>query len=186
MAVVRESETVEKLRNEFLHMHSGRYFNAGMMLINVPAWEAKEITEKCFTYRGKPKSMFWGHDQDILNIVLDGDYTDVPRRFNYLGGPSTGDVPDIIVYHYFGRIKPWQIVLNEYDRLWWDYNQKSLWAMPRRTYPSLEPDYYFIYKQLGKDLWQQKLYGKSIRCYLIYSFLKVCKVLKNVFAPAKY
>ena len=173
VAVVSDVPEAVKIRTAFLKLKNRKYFNSGMMYINVEEWEKQLITEKCFEHTGKDPKMFLGHDQDVLNIVLDGNFILVSEKFNFLGGMGAKGPEGTIFYHFFGRTKPWEICLNEFDEIWWHYNDISLWRKERMKYPPLKPKYYHDYKYAGKYYSQKNEYFKALKCYLIYSYLKI-------------
>jgi lipopolysaccharide biosynthesis glycosyltransferase len=87
---------------------------------------------KCFT----------AHDQDVLNLVFDGNYVLLPKIFNYMGGMDVKIQKDIIIYHFFGRIKPWDICLTDYDKVWRKYCEISFWDTIEDPLPQRESKYY--------------------------------------------
>ena len=63
-----------------LQMSSKKYFNAGVMVINLDLWKENNTEDKA---RDKmvllaDKIQFW--DQDILNSIIDGDYVELEFR----------------------------------------------------------------------------------------------------------
>lgn len=104
-----------------LQMSSDKYFNAGVMVINLDLWKENNIEEKA---RDKmvllaDKIQFW--DQDILNSIIDGDYVELNSKLNYiisLDTHASGNMkqekklsdenpPQFI--HYAGSSKPWTL-----------------------------------------------------------------------------
>ena len=69
------------------------------MLIDIAEWEKEQITEKFFAYQGADPNRFSGHDQDIMNLVLEGEILFIDRRYN--GGSDKGT----LIYHFYGRNK---------------------------------------------------------------------------------
>lgn len=78
-------------RAGYLKLKSGKYFNDGIMVVDVPAWLAQHITERAFAYQKEPKTRFLGQSQDILNLVFDGSNYFLPKRCNEYGGGKTAD-----------------------------------------------------------------------------------------------
>lgn len=72
MGAVSERMPDAKRRGDYLHLNNGRYFNDGVMMVNIPEWQKQNITEKAFSLQKEPKERFLGQSQDILNIVFDG------------------------------------------------------------------------------------------------------------------
>lgn len=104
-----------------LQMSSKKYFNAGVMVINLDLWKENNIEDKA---RDKmvllaDKIQFW--DQDILNSIIDGDYVELDSELNYIVSLDTNalrnmkkeirlsdeNLPQFI--HYAGSSKPWTL-----------------------------------------------------------------------------
>ena len=66
-----------------LGIKSGRYFNAGVMIINYPKWVDRNIKTKSIEIikEKRQKLVLW--DQDVLNIIFDGSFDDIDQEFNY-------------------------------------------------------------------------------------------------------
>ena len=88
------------------------YFNAGVLLIDVPRWRQLRVSEKALAYlRSHPQSPYM--DQDGLNVALDGCWTWLDPRWNFqdhyethitsLQGPAR---PAVV--HFVTRTKPWR------------------------------------------------------------------------------
>ena len=91
-----------------LSMKSEKYFNAGVMVINLKLWRDKiEINEIISSMnRLRDKILWW--DQDVLNVLVDGNYLEISSDFNM----KVSDILDkpaesIIFLHYAGKRKPW-------------------------------------------------------------------------------
>lgn len=72
MGAVSERESAVDYRAGFLHLKNGKYFNDGVMLVDIPTWEQEHITEQAFSYQCEPRERFLGQSQDVLNLVFDG------------------------------------------------------------------------------------------------------------------
>ena len=105
-----------KDRFEDIKMKSSKYFNAGMILINVNRWKELNLREKLLDTlkRSEIKLTFW--DQDLLNNVIDGQYLELSNVLNWsmkLYGSSEEDEvyanknQPPIFFHLFGKQKPW-------------------------------------------------------------------------------
>ena len=64
-------------------MKSDKYFNAGVMLVDLFYWNKNNLTEKSLNAvkKLKNKAKFW--DQDILNSIIDGNYLSLNYELNY-------------------------------------------------------------------------------------------------------
>lgn len=97
---------------EHLRQHGFRgveYFNSGVMLINVEAWRREEIGPQLVAtaLRVGSKMSWW--DQDILNLVLENRWAQIPPRFN---SQSFNDHRSAVIAHFTGKTKPWHYGCN--------------------------------------------------------------------------
>ena len=70
VGVIEEANKyVEKQQIKELELISNKYFNAGVMYINIKEWIKNNINDKILNLL-KSKKKFMFNDQDILNIVL--------------------------------------------------------------------------------------------------------------------
>lgn len=94
-----------------LNMKSDKYFNAGVMLVDLLIWDKKNITTKSLNAINdlKNKVKFW--DQDILNSIIDGNYLSLDSKLNYRTTFFDRDknINNLIFVHYSGKNKPWDI-----------------------------------------------------------------------------
>lgn len=115
-AVIQDAPVTVARRTRALRMESGRYFNAGVMLIDVPAWIAAGISQQAVdVLLGDYKDLRFS-DQDALNIVLEHRARYVSVKWNYLFG-LVGELekgrrtlafrgqPALV--HFAGSVKPW-------------------------------------------------------------------------------
>ena len=59
------------------------YFGAGMLLINLDYWRKNEIEKKSLEYiKNNPEKLPW-HDQDTLNVILEGKVKFVDFKYNF-------------------------------------------------------------------------------------------------------
>lgn len=107
----------ELLRNQYeepfirLNMQSSKYFNAGVMLVNLGTWKKKRFSEKSFKVveNLKEKAKFW--DQDVLNSLVDGEYYSISKNLNFRtsGLRKNTDTGESYFIHYSGKSKPWDV-----------------------------------------------------------------------------
>ena len=86
----------------------GRYFNSGVMLIDLKAWRAQHICERVNDYLRSnwDKVLFW--DQDGLNAVLYKQYLPIEKTWNFFSctiGRKKTVIPHIV--HFASEFKPW-------------------------------------------------------------------------------
>lgn len=151
IGVVMDTPQSIAQRVPYLKLKHTSYFNDGVMLVDIPAWEKQHLTEKTFSYQDEPRKRFLGQDQDILNIVLDGDVYYIPPEYNAYGsGEKYYHRDDAIIVHWTGRRKPWQMVLTKFDKKWRDYNAISPWDTITNIYPIKKPENYHDFQQWGR------------------------------------
>ncbi len=94
----------------------GKYFNAGILLMNVPEWKQQQVTEKAvkFVHDFPEKIKF--ADQDALNAVLNDNYLPLEAKYNVVfqdvpkklsDGAYKAFAADKIIIHYTLAHKPW-------------------------------------------------------------------------------
>ena len=102
-----------------LNMSSNKYFNAGVMLVNLMNWNKNNLTEKSKLYINElqNKAKYW--DQDILNSLIDGNYLSLLPELNYRTSyiDQKTELDSQIFIHYSGKSKPWDIggILEEFS-----------------------------------------------------------------------
>ncbi|MDO4920621.1 MAG: glycosyltransferase family 8 protein [Phascolarctobacterium sp.] len=166
-AAASETPEAVKYKTEFLHQKSGKHFNDGLMWIDINEWEKERITEKVFSYQGADPSRFSGQSQDIMNLVLDGEILFIDRKFN--GGSDKG----VLIYHFTGRNKPWQMVIGEGARLWRHYLDVSCWDSIKDPNPPKDPAHYFNHKLMMQHYKREGQYGEMLKSCFWYSWLKI-------------
>ena len=94
---------------------SEEYFNAGIMLINFKKWIEEGYTSKLLNKLKELNSKIIMWDQDVLNAVINGDYSKLSIFFNFKDNDldsrkdkNTYNFEDIIFYHFAGSGKPWK------------------------------------------------------------------------------
>lgn len=88
-----------------------RYFNSGMLLIDVPTWNAERITDRCLEVALNYGERLAQHDQSALNVVLKGEWLELNPVWNYIYSHQTmyySAMFDICLYHFVGRRKPFK------------------------------------------------------------------------------
>lgn len=114
-------------------LKNGRYFNSGVLLIDLAKWRRQMLTQKLFCWLEKvgDTKILWG-DQDALNGVIDGDFVELPKKYNciVINNTTLKEAADTILIHYIDYIKPWHIYYTDSSakELYWEYVKKSLWS----------------------------------------------------------
>lgn len=156
------------------------YFNAGFLLINIPAWGAVNISWRAIDMLRTPEivARITHLDQDVLNILLAGKSRFLDKKFNTqysinyeLSGKVKNPVNEKTVFiHYIGPTKPWHA--------WGDYpvstgflNAKahSPWVMT----PLLPPSNSNQYRYCAKHLWHKNKKLSAVIFYFNYFLMKI-------------
>lgn len=172
MGAVSERDSAITYRANFLKLKSGKYFNDGVMVVDVNSWENASITEKAFSYQREPRDRFLGQSQDVLNLVFDGANYPLSAGYNVYDGGAY-DQGDSVIIHWTGRRKPWQMVLTDFDAQWRKYNELSPWPTITNILPIKKPENYHDFQQWGR---YQKDHGNMagyIKGLFWYSWLRI-------------
>lgn len=87
------------------------YFNSGVLLVDLPRWRAKRVSERALEYLAANSTRF--PDQDALNVVCDGEWSKLEPSWNFQGHRDTclwelepAQRPAIV--HFVTAMKPWK------------------------------------------------------------------------------
>lgn len=90
-----------------LSLKGDKYFNAGVMIFNPTEWRNLNVKGKALSLIPKirEKAIFW--DQDILNIIFDNNYFELPDELNSRSREK--EMTNLIFHHFSGKYKPWTV-----------------------------------------------------------------------------
>ena len=114
-------------------LKNGRYFNSGVLLMDLTKWRQQKLAQKLFQWLEQVggTKILWG-DQDALNGVIDGEFVELPKNFNCIVINNTTLNEDLqaVIVHYIDYVKPWHsyYVDSNAKELYWQYVKKSLWS----------------------------------------------------------
>jgi len=145
------------------------YFNAGVLLIDLPKWREQDITKRAsYLAVHYPEKVREYADQDALNMVFCGDWQRLSSRFNLMKAYIPHDLPkrefvrflaDKILIHYNGPLKPWHRAGdNRFRYLYPIYLQKSPRAGAGR----------YVKKKLTKAGVSKLLFSRALELYFDY------------------
>ena len=96
-----------------------RYFNSGVLLMNLKYIRAVGLDDKVITLLKCCKMVFT--DQDAMNMVFKGQVVYLLRKFNVIGCDFVYDREEsITIRHYAGYVKPWKFEAIAEDRVFWN------------------------------------------------------------------
>jgi len=102
---------VKDSRNSHLSIPKGsKYFNAGVLLINLKKWREKQIKNKVIQFIKTNSSRIKFCSQDPLNAIIHDKWLQLDPKWNfmphYLTYPGLKNIKPAII-HYAGLKKPW-------------------------------------------------------------------------------
>jgi lipopolysaccharide biosynthesis glycosyltransferase len=156
-----------------LGLQQGKYFNAGVLYIDINKWNDGQIAEQAVKLLQENPEKYTYLDQDVLNILLDGKTCFIDRKWNYLYDmrKMNSELPKGIIFIHFIGDKPWQrwsehhFMVKFYDT----YANKSPWA----NVPLVEPSHYKEKKRMARSYAKRKMYMKALYWYGRYGIGKI-------------
>ncbi|PIF23606.1 glycosyltransferase family 8 protein [Candidatus Pantoea floridensis] len=156
--VVGEIASLQHQLAENVGLHDRRYFNAGVMLIDIKKWNHEQVSQHAFTLLSEKGKYFQYLDQDALNILLEGRVEFIDTRFNTINMLSHDDkgytqdvAKNTCFLHYAGADKPWQ-----------EWNQQQVCHYYRDIY-RISPLADLPYERPGKVQHAKRMYKLLFR-----------------------
>lgn len=129
---------------------SAKYFNAGVMLVDVDVWRRDSVREKAVAYLKQHHRgvTFW--DQEGLNAVLAGRWKTLDAGWNHnASDPRIAPPASAAIVHFAGGLKPWSYrTRNPLRSLYYDYLDRTSFA-GWRPEPSLAGAAVSLYEESG-------------------------------------
>lgn len=113
-----------------------KYFNAGVLLVNLERWRRDNIEQKLFDYVKENYDKIVWVDQDVLNVVLQDGIHYLDPRWNAQIGEyehcyTTGFNKigeNAFILHYIGNNKPWMpLSKNPFKKVYMNYLHMAGW-----------------------------------------------------------
>ena len=130
-----------------------RYFNAGIMHLNLKQWREEKISDQLMELLKVGKYSF--PDQDTLNIIAYRNGYEIeylPDKFNHFFRVEGVEVPitdEVVIEHFAGHLKPWHP--------WFESDAKKFYEY----YQSISP--WRDFKYLPRDYQECRLMGRALR-----------------------
>ncbi len=96
----------QRLRDKLKLKNPLRYFNSGVIVMDLDAWRRDQIQSKALTIAQDHYDLLDQMDQDALNIVLEDDWLILDSKWNTSKGRADVNFSDGII-HFLGKVKPW-------------------------------------------------------------------------------
>jgi lipopolysaccharide biosynthesis glycosyltransferase len=119
---------------------TSKYFNAGVLLIDLVRWKNSRLGERALDFVLKYPDLVNRHDQDALNHVLNGHFKELPKEWNFQygyighgqdGNYSADDIRNLDaakIIHFTWKSKPWHYLDNHpMKALYWHYLRQTDW-----------------------------------------------------------
>ena len=118
-----------------------RYFNAGLLVLDLQRWRSEGLTERVLEFYQRVGNKLPLLDQDALNAVIDGNFLTLDKRYNFLVEANNllmAVYPaDTAVLHCINESKQWMAgCLPEISGLYWRYVRQSPWHELRPSEPA--------------------------------------------------
>lgn len=162
IACVEDSEISSNYKRTIGLDSDFKYFNSGVMFININKWVDEQIFEKFM--KKITRQAYEYPDQDVLNILFNENNFYLPRQYNNFREENLNNT---ILIHYVGWLKPWLIGAYN-NHLYLDYYSKS----PFKHIPLDKPKNYKFAKKMYRRHWSHNNYYLTIKWYLIYTMMK--------------
>jgi lipopolysaccharide biosynthesis glycosyltransferase len=117
---------------------SDRYFNAGVLLVDLEQWRREGIQDQLFERAEQLFGKLHLWDQDVLNLVLEDKWSELPGHFNETALETKS--ADARIVHFVGGTKPWMV------------GGQHPYRDDYRRYRSLTPFWPYMPEGLGKYL----------------------------------
>jgi len=121
-----------------------KYFNAGVIIINLSLWRSQKISEEVFDFLSKYSEKIRWHDQDALNVIFAKKWLELDPRWNQIPYILTVKsyqeihlseqiynevVNDPYIIHYATENKPWKYRVNPRpnDNMYFEYLDQTAW-----------------------------------------------------------
>lgn len=167
-------------------LHTADYFNSGMMLIDVPAWNKESLSQKAAAMaieRKQSGMRLESHDQDILNILLDKRFKNVSRKYNWTYNMSLRGLfqkqkqfiydPEAVLIHFTGLVKPWRTWVQDLPAVQ-RYNSFRMQS-PWKNIPLVGPLTHKDRHQAARHARRMKKWGMACKLYGKYFLCKLSK-----------
>ena len=115
-----------------------KYFNAGVMVIDLDKWRAHNVGHQAVKYLEDYKDRVYFWDQEALNAVLADQWGELDSRWNWhpaldqLTGLPNQSPPSPSIVHFNGNLKPWTFAGHgDYRALYRQYLDRTAWTGTR-------------------------------------------------------
>ena len=102
------------------------YFNSGVMMINIQKWKQNKVREQTFYLLENDMNSPEFADQEVLNVVLEGDWLKIDPKWNFPPFASKDDnMPNII--HFMGYKPIYKDYIYKHKDTFYHFLIRSKW-----------------------------------------------------------
>jgi lipopolysaccharide biosynthesis glycosyltransferase len=145
LAAVEDVPIADKYRMSLSLPYDAKYFNSGVMLINLNYWRKNNSENQLLSFAKRERKVYY-YDQDAFNAVFRSQWFSLPRRWNKfsmcpIDNLTFHDWRDKYEYskypmiiHYDTPLKPWlNFPIMPYKRLYYKYLKITPWKDAKST-----------------------------------------------------
>lgn len=159
-------------RMKELSIKNGKYFNAGVMYIDVNKWCKEEISERAMQLLGENPQKYKSLDQDVLNVLLDGKVCFTDKKWDYMYDTMRmkHQLPQNTILIHFTGDKPWQSWTQHHSlvKYYGEYIDKSPW----NDIPLKQPVNYKEKRKMAKSYQKRNNYFTALSWYVRYLYAR--------------
>jgi len=122
---VDTTPTFTEYAEAYLGFRLPKYFNAGVLVMNLEALRKINFSRRFFDIMEKIKFEV-AQDQDYLNVLCKDNVVFLPKAWNKIPRPSSTDkLADLKLVHYNLAFRPWRYDGVLYGELFWKHAKKT-------------------------------------------------------------
>ncbi len=162
-----------------------KYFNSGVLIINIKKFKELKIKERCLNLLQEIKSLRFP-DQDVLNIACQGSVLYLDIRWNYQWFFKIDNIQlptyckeqydmassNPYIIHYSSGKKPWKMRNLRYAELWWKYAKGTpayMFYAKQIDYKQELCDWYLRLKKENLNLDNPQTFNEKIQWLKLYN-----------------
>ena len=129
--IINEISTfaMQKYLKDSLNFSINKYFNSGVLLLNIKNFEKEDIKNKCFEILKTAKRLTCP-DQDILNLACEDKCLYLDPKWNFQCAPNNFTLQDKYmsdkyIIHYTSNFKPWNTSFMPLSEKFWQIARRT-------------------------------------------------------------
>jgi lipopolysaccharide biosynthesis glycosyltransferase len=158
----KDSSLIQQVKKNLSIKENEKYFNAGVLLINVKKWKENNITKKCMDFISNNPQKIIIYDQDGLNYLMHDKCKYIDNTYNVqFKENSTRPIKKPFILHLTSENKPWRyLYINSYGKKQYQYYfKKTPWKDSNLEVINLRLLFKKIIKIIKKNI---KIFLKTI------------------------